>query len=71
MDSALDPVAAARAWAAQDPDEVTRAQLEALIRDGRLLPGEPARMPGQSRHGWPALSCAGVPALCDGTPAVA
>lgn len=34
-----DVVEAARAWAAQDPDEVTRAQLEALI--GRVDAGDP------------------------------
>lgn len=36
---AVDPVEAARAWAAQDPDEVTRAQLEALI--ARADAGDP------------------------------
>ncbi|AYF98310.1 phospho-sugar mutase [Protaetiibacter intestinalis] len=35
----LDAVAAARAWAAQDPDEVTRAQLEALL--ARVDAGDP------------------------------
>ncbi len=37
--TAPDPIAAARAWAAQDPDEVTRAQLEALL--GRADAGDP------------------------------
>ncbi len=35
----IDPVEAARAWAAQDPDEVTRAQLEALL--ARTDAGDP------------------------------
>ncbi|TPX05825.1 phospho-sugar mutase, partial [Schumannella luteola] len=39
MGTELDPVAAARAWAAQDPDEVTRAQLEALL--ARTDAGDP------------------------------
>lgn len=37
--TAADPVEAARAWAAQDPDETTRAQLEALI--ARVDAGDP------------------------------
>lgn len=37
--TAVDPVEAARAWAAQDPDETTRAQLEALI--ARVDAGDP------------------------------
>jgi phosphomannomutase len=36
---AVEALAAARAWAAQDPDEVTRAQLEALI--ARADAGDP------------------------------
>jgi len=39
MTAATDPVEAARAWAAQDPDEVTRAQLEALL--ARADAGDP------------------------------
>ncbi|MFT4029036.1 MAG: phospho-sugar mutase [Protaetiibacter sp.] len=39
MTEAADPVEAARAWAAQDPDEVTRAQLEALL--ARCDAGDP------------------------------
>ncbi|QEO08660.1 phospho-sugar mutase [Protaetiibacter larvae] len=39
MGGELDPVEAARAWAAQDPDEVTRAQLEALL--ARVDAGDP------------------------------
>lgn len=39
MADGLDPVEAARAWAAQDPDEVTRAQLEALL--ARVDAGDP------------------------------
>lgn len=35
-----DPLAAARAWSAQDPDETTRAELDALI--GRAEQGEDA-----------------------------
>lgn len=37
--AAVDTVDAARAWAAQDPDEVTRAQLEALL--ARTDAGDP------------------------------
>ncbi len=37
--TASDPIDAARAWAAQDPDDVTRAQLEALL--GRADAGDP------------------------------
>lgn len=39
MSPTQDPVEAARAWAAQDPDEVTRAQLEALL--ARVDAGDP------------------------------
>jgi len=39
MLAALDPIDAARTWAAQDPDEVTRAQLEALL--ARADAGDP------------------------------
>ncbi|MGN6272740.1 MAG: phospho-sugar mutase [Protaetiibacter sp.] len=39
MAEAVEPVEAARAWAAQDPDELTRAQLEALI--ARADAGDP------------------------------
>ena len=39
MGATLDPVEAARTWAAQDPDEVTRAQLEALL--ARADAGDP------------------------------
>ena len=39
MAAAADPVEAARAWAEQDPDEVTRAQLEALL--ARTDAGDP------------------------------
>ncbi|WP_167051093.1 phospho-sugar mutase [Salinibacterium sp. ZJ77] len=37
--AAVEPIDAARAWAAQDPDEVTRAQLEALL--ARADAGDP------------------------------
>jgi phosphomannomutase len=39
MDEMLDAVEAARAWAAQDPDELTRAHLEALV--ARADAGDP------------------------------
>ncbi|RQP12620.1 MAG: phospho-sugar mutase [Microbacteriaceae bacterium] len=39
MSAAVDPIEAARRWAAQDPDEVTRAHLEALL--ARTDAGDP------------------------------
>ncbi|HET8896549.1 MAG TPA: phospho-sugar mutase, partial [Protaetiibacter sp.] len=39
MGETLDAVEAARAWAAQDPDELTRAHLEALV--ARADAGDP------------------------------